>query len=190
MNTQTLYLIATASVILGTVGGMLERFTAATSVFYKIGVILASLGTDLASLGKLFGGTTPPAPPMAKTSMSPKAGSGIPPAALGLLVLGLGVTNIGASCGQPAANVANVVTSTVIPLTNAVCSVAPDSPVGQPFIDVICSFAQGAEQIVATIAQAIAAGGAATTTTAPVMSVRLRIPASSAPAFLASHKGK
>jgi hypothetical protein len=101
------------------------------------------------------------------------------------------VSNIGASCAQPAQNVANTTTGTVIPLTNAVCSVAPDSPVGQPYIDVICSLAQGAEQVVATIAQAIAAGGAdAATTTAPIMSVRLRIPQASAPGFLAAHKGK
>lgn len=167
MNPNTVYLIVTASVVLGTVGGLLERFTKAGGNAYKIGVLLASLGTDLASLGKLFGGA----------------------AAATLLVLAFGLSNVAASCAQPAKGVANVTTSTVIPLTNAVCAVAPDSPVGQPFVDVICSIAQGTEQIVATIAQAIAAGGAETaTTTAPVLSVRLRIPAESAPGFLAAHK--
>lgn len=51
--------IVAASVVLGTVGGILEAKCAKGSAWYKVGAFLASLGTDLASLGKLGGGATP-----------------------------------------------------------------------------------------------------------------------------------
>ncbi len=55
MNAQTLGYIVAGSVLLGTVGGLLEKAPAG-SFWQKLGVVLASLGTDLASLGKLGGG--------------------------------------------------------------------------------------------------------------------------------------
>jgi hypothetical protein len=48
--------IATGAVVLGSIGGLLEQVCPAGSILYKVGVILASLGTDLASLKKVFGG--------------------------------------------------------------------------------------------------------------------------------------
>lgn len=93
---------------------------------------------------------------------------------------------------QVAPQVAQVDTQQVIPITSAVCALAPDSPVGQPWVDVVCQLVEAGEQLVATIASAVGgeAGMASTTTQAPVVSVRLRIPAASAEAFLAAHKGK
>lgn len=56
MSQNTLFYILGASVLLGTLGGMLERASKPGSGTYRVGVVLASLGTDLASLGKLTGG--------------------------------------------------------------------------------------------------------------------------------------
>lgn len=55
MTPQTLVYIAAASLALGTIGGLLEKMKPGT-FWNKLGVVLASLGTDLASLGKLGGG--------------------------------------------------------------------------------------------------------------------------------------
>lgn len=109
-----------------------------------------------------------------------------------------GVTLVGAGEGagcSPAAGqqVVSDVTK-AIPLTNTVCALAPDSPVGQPWVEVLCAIAQGGEQLVATIGTLLEydggpLGSMQTTMTIPVVSVRLRIPSSSAPGFLAAHRG-
>lgn len=58
MNPQTIGYIVAASVVLGTVGGILEAKCKAGTFGYKLGAFFASLGTDLASLGKLGGGAS------------------------------------------------------------------------------------------------------------------------------------
>lgn len=93
-------------------------------------------------------------------------------------------------------------TSQAIDLTDAVCSLAPDSPVGQPYVDVVCALAEGGEQLVSIVIGAIAAGesdggaasmGAATTSTmirVPVRQIRVSIPNTVSAKFLASHAKK
>ena len=53
MSANTVYIIATVAIVLGTVGGALEKLCSPESFWYRAGVVLASLGTDLTSLGKL-----------------------------------------------------------------------------------------------------------------------------------------
>jgi hypothetical protein len=55
-----------------------------------------------------------------------------------------------------------------IDLTNAVCSIGEQQPIGQPFVDVVCVIAQGTEQgiSIATSAAAASDGGAALASTA------------------------
>lgn len=66
-----------------------------------------------------------------------------------------------------------------VDLTNAICAPLEGQPAGQPYIDIVCTVAQGVETIV---------GGVATES--DVKKVRIRLPASEAPAFLAAHSGK
>jgi hypothetical protein len=74
-----------------------------------------------------------------------------------------------------------------VDLTNAVCSVAADSPVGQPWTDVICIAAGAVEQGVALLT---APDAGAASTTAPAVasfkSVRLRLPTAQAMALVAA----
>jgi hypothetical protein len=58
MSPQTVVIIAAASVVLGTVGGLIEGKAKPGSFWYGLGRVLASLGTDLASLGKMGGGAS------------------------------------------------------------------------------------------------------------------------------------
>jgi hypothetical protein len=105
----------------------------------------------------------------------------------------LGVAALGlVSCHEsPQAAVAQT-----IDLTNAVCAVATDSPVGAPYVDVVCSIAQAGEQLVNVIVGAIgevadAGGGAAPVTmSVPVEQIRIRLPQASAAEFIAAHKKK
>jgi len=77
-----------------------------------------------------------------------------------------------------------------IDLTNAACALAPDSPVGQPYVELVCTIAQGSEQLVSVILGASTDAGVTTATASlPVTQLRIRVPAANAPAFLAAHKG-
>lgn len=82
----------------------------------------------------------------------------------------------------------SVVTAQVIDLTNAVCSVVDGQPAGQPYVELACQLAQVGEQVVQILVGATA-GDAGVAMSVPVTQVRIRLPASSAPAFLAAHKG-
>jgi hypothetical protein len=63
---------------------------------------------------------------------------------IGLLALTSLVAVAGVdACSAPAAKSADAV---AIDLTNAVCSVGEQQPIGQPWVDVVCVIAQGAEQ--------------------------------------------
>jgi hypothetical protein len=53
MSDNTLLILATVATVFGTVGGALEKLCSPESFWYRLGVILASLGVDLTSLGKL-----------------------------------------------------------------------------------------------------------------------------------------
>ena len=95
---------------------------------------------------------------------------------------------------------ANTDTTQAIDLTDAVCSLAPDSPVGQPYVDVICVLAEGGEQLVSVVVGAIGAvegdGGTANMTSTstlmrvPVKQIRFSIAVSSADKFLTAHRAK
>jgi hypothetical protein len=76
-----------------------------------------------------------------------------------------------------------------IDLTNAVCSLAPDSPVGEPYVEVVCAIAQGVEQVVSVAVGTLSSDASTTATmSVPVEQIRIRLPAPNAPAFLAAHK--
>jgi hypothetical protein len=80
--------------------------------------------------------------------------------------------------------------ATSIDLTNAICSVAPDSPVGQPYVELVCAIAQGVEQTVSIVVNAVDgsdAGATTATMSVPVETIRIRIPAPQAAAFLKAH---
>jgi hypothetical protein len=55
-STDVIVIVGTATTVLGTIGGALEKLCAPGSIWYKVGVVFASLGVDLASLSKLGGG--------------------------------------------------------------------------------------------------------------------------------------
>jgi hypothetical protein len=53
MTPHILVVVAATATVLGTVGGVLEQLCTAGSLGYKVGVVLASVGIDLASLAKV-----------------------------------------------------------------------------------------------------------------------------------------
>lgn len=80
----------------------------------------------------------------------------------------------------------------VIDLTNAVCALAPDSPVGGPTVEIVCAIVQPIEQAVSVVIGAVEDGGLAAK--ASVKTDRavyhFPLPASVAQAFLAAHSSK
>ena len=111
----------------------------------------------------------------------------------------VGILSLGALLSCTPAQVAQAQTDTTqaIDLTNAVCTLAPDSPVGQQYVDVVCSLAQAGEQLVNVVigvAQTLEGSGATTSSSAiarvPVEQIRFSIPTPSAAKFLAAHTKK
>ena len=111
----------------------------------------------------------------------------------------LGIFSLGVFLACTPAQVAQAQTDTTqaIDLTNAVCTLAPDSPVGQQYVDVVCSLAQAGEQLVNVVigvAQTLEGSGATTSSSAiarvPVEQIRFSIPTPSAAKFLAAHAKK
>lgn len=78
---------------------------------------------------------------------------------------------------------ARVADTVAIDLTSAVCSAVSGQPAGQAWVDIVCTVAEGVEQGVATLL----ADGGAMAQAAPVRTVRLRMSAADAQAFLAVH---
>ena len=106
-----------------------------------------------------------------------KAASKIAPLASLLLLVGCHET--------PQAAIAQT-----IDLTNAACALASDQPAGQPYVDVVCAIAQGGEQVVSVVIGDLSDGSTtAASMSVPVEQIRIRLPAPSADAFLAKHKG-
>jgi hypothetical protein len=117
---------------------------------------------------------------------------------IGGVLLSLALTFTGCTPAQ----VAQVQTDTsqAIDLTNAVCALAPDSPIGQPLVSIICTLAEGAEQLVSVVIGAVGTiegpGGTASLSSAtaiarvPVKQIEFKIPAPAAAKFLAAHTGK
>lgn len=84
------------------------------------------------------------------------------------------------------------VTAQVVDLTNAVCALAPDSPVDAPIVEVVCSLVQAGEGAVSVIVGQTADAGLAASASVQADHVlyRFPLPKDVAPAFLAAHKGK
>jgi hypothetical protein len=76
--------------------------------------------------------------------------------------------------------------SVAVDLTGALCSVAADSPAGQPYTDVVCSIAAGVEQGIGVL---VAGKTTATSLAASpsIKEVRLRVATAQAAPFLAAH---
>jgi len=107
-----------------------------------------------------------------------------------LVAAALGLVAIALACTKTQVQSADTV---AIDLTNAVCAPLEAQPAGQPWVDIVCTIAQGVEQgigIAAMAAQPDAGAPAAITATAAVRSVTVRIAAADAPAFLAAHAAK
>ena len=109
----------------------------------------------------------------------------VPPACAGFCA-GLGVA-YAVACTTQQAHSADAV---AIDLTNAICAAAADSPVGAPFVDIICSIAEPVVQGIGTLTSDDAGVPlSAFGSTAPtIRTVRLRVPAAQAAALI--HGGK
>jgi hypothetical protein len=90
-------------------------------------------------------------------------------------------------------------TGEAIDLTNAVCSLAPDTPIAGTVVSVICTLVEGAEQLVSVVIGAIDTlerdGGMTTVSTSaiarvPIKQIRFSMSSSIAPKFLAAHTAK
>jgi len=79
-----------------------------------------------------------------------------------------------AGCTQAQAQSADAF---AIDLTNAICAPLEGQPAGQPYVDVVCTLAQGVEQTVGGVVSVLS-----------TKTVQVRLPAAEAPAFLASHR--
>lgn len=74
-----------------------------------------------------------------------------------------------------------------IDLTNAVCAAADSQPVGQPWVEVICTGVQVVEQVGGQVISALGPDGSASVQS---KTVKITLPATAAPAFLAAHAKK
>jgi hypothetical protein len=125
-----------------------------------------------------------------------KGGFGVVLLMLSLLCSGCN----GTGCTPAQVAQAQTDTSQAIDLTNAVCALAPDSPIGQPLVSIICTLAEGTEQLVSVVIGAVGTiegpGGTASLNSAtaiarvPVKQIEFKIPAPTAAKFLAAHTGK
>ena len=108
---------------------------------------------------------------------------------VGGLAVSVGLSVPQTACSATPAQVQSA-TNTAIDLTNAICALAPDSPVGQPYVEVLCTIAQGVEQTISVVLGEVSVDGGTTSATmsVPVEQIRLRLPAPSAASFLAAHK--
>jgi hypothetical protein len=117
---------------------------------------------------------------------------------LGIVAMTLAVFCTGCT---PAANAqAQTDTGVAIDLTNAICAVAADSPVGQPYVDLVCSLTEAGEQIVSVVIGDVGSlqgdGGAtpaasqSTIARVLVKQIRFSIPTASSAKFLAAHQAK
>jgi hypothetical protein len=82
----------------------------------------------------------------------------------------------------------------VVDLTDAVCSLAPDSPVDAPVVEIVCVATEAVETGVSVIVGAISDGGALGAMTVGTIkqdrpAYHFPLPAAAAPAFLAAHRG-
>lgn len=98
------------------------------------------------------------------------------------------------ACTPSTAAKVQAVDNTAIDVTGLPCSLAPDSPIGQPWVTIVCWGIETLEQGVTLVDNAVEgdAGSLAVTT---VVAKRPRVvefqyPSAGAPAFLARHKGK
>ena len=104
------------------------------------------------------------------------------------------------------AQVAQATTDTgqAIDLTDAACIVAENQPLGQPYVDLVCTLAEGGEQLVSVVIGAVGAvegdGGVASmgaTTSSPsalmrvpVKQIRIRLPKASADRIMANQASR
>jgi hypothetical protein len=115
-----------------------------------------------------------------------------------LLLSGLLFSTCGASCKNNSAILS--ADEVAIDLTDTVCEPLENQTAGQPYVDFICTLAEGAEDVIADIETAVDAGPDAapaasstiaqpgSTSLAKVRKVRVRIPAALAPAFIDQQK--
>jgi hypothetical protein len=100
------------------------------------------------------------------------------------------------------AQVAQATTDTgqAIDLTDAACIVAENQPLGQPYVDLVCTLAEGGEQLVSVVIGAVGAaegdagvtGMGAVSPSAlmrvPVKQIRIRLPKATADRVMAKQK--
>jgi hypothetical protein len=141
------------------------------------------------SSGGSSGGGTATAPVTPSTSTATSANGPVAATRMALggaaLVMALGAVDVG--CHEtPQAVIAQT-----IDLTNYACAVADGQPVGQPYVELVCTILQGGEQLVSVIVGSAATpdgGVQSATASVPLTQVRIRMPAAQVPTFLAAHK--
>jgi hypothetical protein len=102
------------------------------------------------------------------------------------IFVGIGAFIAAVACTTAQVNSADTV---ALDLTNAICAVAADSPVGQPFTDIICTVATAVEQGIGGLTSSDA--GVSAFAQAPTLkTARIRLVNADVPAFLASHKAR
>ena len=102
-------------------------------------------------------------------------------------IAGLAMAAVLAGCSAQEAQSADAV---AIDLTAAICAVAVDSPVGQPYVDIVCTVASSVEQGIGALVAGDGGANALTNATPTLKTVRIRMPAGQSTAFLAAHAKK
>ena len=119
----------------------------------------------------------------------------------GLVLLPLALASVDCTPAQVAQ--ATTDTGQAIDLTDAACVVAENQPLGQPYVDLVCTLAEGGEQLVSVVIGAVGAaegdGGAASMGAAaspsalmrvPVKQIRIRLPKATAERVMANQASR
>lgn len=99
------------------------------------------------------------------------------------------------ACTPATAAKVQAVDNTVTDVTGLACALAPDSPVGQPWVEIACWAVGAVEQGVTLVDNAVEADAGAAMAITTTVQLRQRVvefqyPAAGAAAFLARHKAK
>ena len=98
------------------------------------------------------------------------------------------------SCTPATAAKVQAVDNKVTDVTGLPCALAPDSPIGQPWVTIVCWGIETLEQGVTLVDNAVEGDAGSLAVTVQVARrprvVEFQYPAAGAPAFLARHKAK
>jgi hypothetical protein len=79
-----------------------------------------------------------------------------------------------------------------IDLTDTVCAPLENQTAGQPWVDFVCTLAEGVEDVIASVETPTTDAGSATATTVTtlkgVKTIKVRVPAAEAASFMSAHR--